>query len=103
MGQKIRRIGLSLICQKYLWTLIAFITIVGFLDPNSFWQRYKLYAQNEALKLEIKKYEERYERDTKELNELENNPEAVERVARVNLYMKTADEDVYVIDDSTTP
>lgn len=103
MGQKIRRIGLSLIRQKYLWMLIAFITIVGFLDPNSFWQRYKLYAQNEALKLEIKKYEERYERDTKELNELENNPEAVERVARVNLYMKTADEDVYVIDDSTTP
>ena len=30
--------------------------------------------------------------------ELESNPEAVERVARVDLYMKTANEDVYVLE-----
>ena len=58
-------------------------------------------AQNEQLRDEIKTYEERYQADSRELNELEHNPEAVERVARVNLYMKTANEDVYVIENES--
>lgn len=100
MGKKLKNLGLCIIRQKYLWTILAFVAIVGFIDTNSFWKRYKLHAQNEALKVEIRKFEEKYAQDTKELNELENNPEAVERVARVNLYMKTPDEDVYIIDDT---
>lgn len=98
MGQKIKRLTLALIHQKYLWTIVLFIAIAGFLDDNSFWRRYQLHQQNNELREEIKKYEDRYNADTKELHELEGNPEAVERVARVNLLMKTADEDVYIIE-----
>lgn len=98
MGQKIKRFGLCLIRQKYLWTILAFIAIVGFIDPNSFWQRYQLHQQNEALRAEIKSYEDSYNADTRELQELERSQEALERVARVNFHMKTADEDVYVIE-----
>ena len=83
--------------QKYLWTIVAFIVYVGFIDPNSFWRRYELHQQNNELREEIKRFEEKYEADTKEYNELKFSPEAVERVARVNLYMKTEDEDVYII------
>lgn len=101
MAKKIKRICLSLIHKKYLWTIIFFIVVVGFLDPNSFWHRYEIHQQNELLRKEIKNYEERYNTDTRELNDLEHNPEAVERVARVNLYMKTANEDVYVIDNES--
>ena len=43
-------------------------------------------------------YEEKKKKATQELNALENSQEAVERVARVNLYMKNADEDVYVVE-----
>lgn len=100
MGKKLKRIGLSIIRQKYLWTIVAFIAVVGFIDPNSFWERYKMYTHNQMLKEEIRGYEEAYARDTKALYELDHNPEAVERVARVNLYMKTADEDVYVIEET---
>lgn len=96
---KLKNIALSIINQKYLWTIVAFIALVGFLDPNSFWQRYRLYRQNQELSEEISKYEQKYNEDSKQLHELEHNPEAVERVARVNLYMKTADEDVYVIEN----
>lgn len=98
MGKKLKRFGLALVRQKYLWTIVAFIAIVGFLDPHSFWHRHELHQQNNALREEIKAYEAAYEADTKELRELERSPEAVERVARVDLYMKTADEDVYVIE-----
>ena len=98
MGQKLKRAVLLVIRQKYLWTILAFIAIVGFLDPNSFWRLFELRRQNAALRAEIAQYEDRYNADTQALHDLMNNPEAVERVARVNLNMKTADEDVYVIE-----
>lgn len=99
MGQKLKRLGISIIRKKFLWTFVAFVAIVGFIDPNSFLHRYELHSHNEELRKEIKKFEDRYNQDTRELYELDNNPEAVIRVARVNLYMKTAEEDVYVIED----
>lgn len=102
MGQTIKRVCISIFHKKYLWTIVAFAAIVGFLDPNSFWHRYEIHQQNEALRSEIKGFEDRYNADTHELNELEHNPEAVERVARVDLFMKTANEDVYVIDSTAT-
>ena len=102
MGQTIKRVCISIFHKKYLWTIVAFAVIVGFLDPNSFWHRYEIHQQNEALRSEIKAFEDRYNADTQELNELEHNPEAVERVARVDLFMKTANEDVYVIDSTAT-
>lgn len=98
MGHKLKRAVLLVIRQKYLWTILAFIAIVGFLDPNSFWRLFELRRQNAALRAEIAEYEDRYNADTQALHDLMNNPEAVERVARVNLNMKTADEDVYVIE-----
>ena len=98
MGHKLKRAVLLVIRQKYLWTILAFIAIVGFLDPNSFWRLFELRRQNAALRAEIAEYESRYNADTQALHDLMNNPEAVERVARVNLNMKTADEDVYVIE-----
>ncbi len=98
MGKQIRRIGLAILRQKYFWTILFFVAWVGFFDDNSYYHRYELDAQNEALRADIRQYEERYNSDTRELNDLQRNPEAVERVARVNLLMKTADEDVYVIE-----
>ncbi len=99
MGKAIHYIGRSIVRHRYLWVIVFFIVVVGFLDPNSFWHRYEIQSQNDDLRTEIKKYEERYAADTHELNELDNDPEAIERVARVNLYMKTADEDVYIINN----
>lgn len=98
MGQKLKKFGLTLLRQKYLWSIIIFILVVGCLDPNSYWHRYELHLQNVELRKEIQMYEEQYEKATQELNALENSQEAVERVARVNLYMKNADEDVYVVE-----
>ena len=98
MGQKLKRFGLTLIRQKYLWTILVFIAVVGFLDPNSICHLYQLRQQNQALRDEIAVSVQKYNVDTEALNDLLNSPEAVERVARVNLYMRTPDEDVYVIE-----
>lgn len=100
MGLKLKHAVRAVWHHKYLWTLAAFLIIAGILDTNSFWIRYKLHKNNEKLKAEIQEYDEKYARDSRELAELQSCPEAVEKVARVRLFMKTADEDVYVIDET---
>ena len=99
MRKILKRIGFSLLHKKYLWTILAFVGIVGFLDPNSFWHRHQIRMQNDELREEITAYRTQYNNDTRELRELQRSPEALERAARVNLYMKTADEDIYVIEN----
>ncbi|MBO5134037.1 MAG: septum formation initiator family protein [Bacteroidaceae bacterium] len=98
MGVKNKLSILKFWRHKYFWATVLFIVILGFLDPNSLLQRYRLYQQNQALREEIAFYEEKYQRDTRELQELETNPEAVEKVARVHLFMKTENEDVYILE-----
>lgn len=101
MGHKLYLFCRNLLRKKYLWTIVAFIVIAGFVDSNSFWHRYQIKLQNDALRQEIAAYKAQYNADTHELNDIEHNPDAVERVARVNLYMKTANEDVYIIESDT--
>ncbi len=98
MGEKFKKIGKYIARHKYLCVILIFLVVVGFLDSNSFLYRYELYCHNEALRKEILKYEEIYAQDTRKLQELENNPMAVERVARMHLFMKTANEDVYILE-----
>ena len=98
MRKRVKTILLSIVRKKFLWTILAFVLIVGFLDANSFWNNYKLQQENTRLQNEITLYEQHYATSTQELKELQSSPEAIERVARVNLYMKTANEDIYVIE-----
>ena len=98
MGENKIKLKLGIWRNKYFWATVLFVAIIGFLHPNSLLQRYRLSRQNNALREEIAFYEEKYQRDTRELQELETNPEAVEKVARVHLFMKTENEDVYVLE-----
>ena len=55
-------------------------------------------ASNETLREDIRRYEQQYAADARTLYELHTDPAAVEKVARVHLFMKTDNEDVYVIE-----
>lgn len=98
MGKKIKSFWHIIARNKYLCVIIIFIAVAGFLDTNSFWARYQLHKENEALRSEIKRFEEQYARDRKQLNSLNTDPEAVERVARMSLKMSKPNEDVYVFE-----
>lgn len=99
MGKRLRGLSRFLTRHRYLCVISFFIIVVGFLDTNSFLARYRLHEENEALRQEIKRYEQKFQHDSHELNSLKNDQEAIERVARVRLFMKTADEDVYVFEE----
>ena len=83
---------------KYIWTFLLFALIIGVLDTNSLWRRYNIRQENDALRAEIEAYEEQFEADKRELRALQNDPEVVEEVARMRLFMKKPDEDVYIIE-----
>lgn len=84
--------------HKYLWTTLFFIVVVGFVAPNSYWQRHELNKQRNELKREIKKYRDAYEREQAQINLLKNNPQNITRMARERYLMKRPNEDVYLIE-----
>ena len=91
----------SFICRrKYLITVVAFAVIIGFLDENSLFRRLAYEREISQLKEEIEKYRADYEENTKRLNELNSNPDAIEQVAREKYLMKKPTEDIYVFEDN---
>ena len=91
----------SFICRrKYLITVVAFAVIIGFLDENSLFRRLAYEREISQLKEEVEKYRADYEENTKRLNELNSNPDAIEQVAREKHLMKKPNEDIYVFEDN---
>ena len=91
----------SFICRrKYLITVVAFAVIIGFLDENSLFRRLAYEREISQLKEEIEKYRADYEENTKRLNELNSNPDAIEQVAREKYLMKKPNENIYVFEDN---
>ena len=89
--------------HKYLAVILFFALMVGFVDENSFWSRRQRLQEIDALKAEMREYQNRYDQDSKALDELEDNPEAVVRTAREQYFMKYPNEDVYVfLDEAQT-
>lgn len=84
---------------KYVITIVIGIVVVGFIDDNSFMRRIQLENQISDLKAEIEIYAEQKEQTLKKLNELNTDPKAYGRVARELYFMKTADEDIFVLSD----
>ena len=86
--------------HKYMITIGVFAIIIGFLDENSLLRRFKYEREISQLKDEIEKYRADYEENTKRLNELNSNPDAIEQVAREKYLMKKPNEDIYVFEEN---
>lgn len=84
-------------CRSLLAT-VFFVVVVGFVDDNSVVNLLKQWQVNSELRAEIDHYEQEYSEANTRLRHLANSQEAVEEVARVNLLMKSEDEDVYLIE-----
>lgn len=85
--------------NKYWLVLIIGIVIVGFVDENSFLKRIQYSMQKNELEEQIKEYNTQYARDKEQLRQLGRNPEMVRKIARERYFMKTDDEDIFVLTD----
>ena len=79
-----------------LTTKSAFIAIVGFIDENSYVRRLRNKREISRLENEIRKYREEYNESTRLLNELEEDPTAIEKIAREKYFMKKPNEDIFI-------
>ena len=55
--------------HKYFWAIAIFVAVVGFLDPNSFWNRRLHKERISELKADISRYQHMYAEDTRRLRE----------------------------------
>lgn len=81
---------------KYWAALLIFLLILGVLDENSLWSRYERRMEINNLKREIAKYQQQYDDEKEQLQQLENSREMVEKMARERYRMKRDNEDVFV-------
>lgn len=84
---------------KYLIVVIVGVAVVGFIDEDSFMKRVQLELEISDLKSSIKKYKEMNERTSKQLQSLDKDSTAIEKIARERYFMKADDEDIYVLSD----
>lgn len=84
---------------KYLLTFVVFAWLICFVGENSLINRYEQKKEISRLKSEIDEYNRIFENDKETLNRLKSDPEAIKEVARELYYMKTEDEDIYVVKD----
>ena len=87
---------------KYAVAFLVFMVIIGVVDENSLLVRYQRRVDIGNLKREINKYQQQYDDESARLQSLMTDPSAVEKLAREKYLMKRADEDVFVIADSTS-
>lgn len=99
MGKKLNLFWTILSRYKYIIVIVLGVLIVGFLDENSFVQRVKYDLQISELKEQIAAYDKKHEQEAAALHELKRNPKAIEKIAREKYFMKTDDEDVFVLSD----
>lgn len=86
--------------NKYILTLLFFAVWMVFFDDRDIITTHFRYKK-ELRNLENSKtyYQEQIAETRKELEQLKNDPQTLERYARERYRMKRAEEDLYIIED----
>lgn len=84
---------------KYIVVCLIGVALIGFVGSNSILGHFQNKARISELKEEIDYYEGEYRRDQNQIHQLQSNSKAMEKVARERFFMKTADEDIFVLSD----
>ena len=79
-------------------TLLA-VLLIGFIDENSVWHHFKNQELIEELEQDIQRQKDQYNQDNAKIKKLSSDPKAIEKIARERYFMKTDDEDIFVLSD----
>ena len=97
--KNLQSIWLFLLQHKYILVTVIFLLIIGVLDENNLVRRAMHRREIASLKAEIERYHKQFQEDTRRLEELVSNPEAIEKIARERYLMKTQDEDIFIFEE----
>ena len=94
-----RSIKYFLFKLKYVFAFLLFAVAITFFGESSLINRYAQQQEINKLKSDIDTYQRKFNQDKAMLNSLKTDPEALKQIARERYYMKTPDEDIFVIED----
>src|ERR1700749_1368212 len=89
---------LNLFKNKYFLVTAAFAVWMIFFDKNDLFSQYEYHQQVSKLKQERDFYKKETSKVSKDLDELNSNPQKLEKFAREKYLMKKDDEDVFVVE-----
>ena len=98
MELNIRQLFSTSKAKWYIATIIFLIAII-FSGEARLIDRFQQRREISRLKGEIRKYKDTFEKDKATLERLKNDPEAIVEVARERYYMKTEDEDIFILEE----
>lgn len=84
--------------NPYLLVGVVFVIWMLFFDQNSYLMHKSLGEDLEELETDKAFYQEKIDKESTRLQEIESNPEEYEKMAREKFYMKRENEDIYVIE-----
>jgi cell division protein FtsB len=84
---------------KYALVTLVAVILIGFVDENSVWHHFQNKQKISELQDEIKQYLDEHQRNKEQIEKLESNPKAIEKIARERYFMKADDEDIFVLGD----
>lgn len=89
---------MKLLTNKYFIALAVFLGLMFFFDSrNDVISQYERRAELKKLQKSKAYYEEEIEKTRKDLIELQNNTDALEKVAREKFKMKKPNEDIFLV------
>ena len=83
--------------NRYFILTVAFGVWMFFFDQNSFFVHKELDKQIKLLEVDESYYQDHLNSETEKLNQLDNNPAEIERIAREKHFLKKDDEDIFII------
>lgn len=87
--------------NKYLIASVFFLVWMLFFDQRDYFQIKERQAELDKLEAKKSYYVHEIEKTKKELQDLQNNPAALEKFARERYLMKKSGEDIYIVEDSS--
>lgn len=84
---------------KYLLAFAIFVLSIGFIGEHCIKERIKRKYDISELQTKIADLQSTFHEDNVVLERLKNDPEEVRRIAREKYYMKSENEDVFIIED----
>ncbi|MFN4300201.1 MAG: FtsB family cell division protein [Thermaurantimonas sp.] len=84
--------------NRYVLSGVLFLIWMLFLDTHSLKIHYKLYKEIQQTRRAIDFYKSEIEKDKKLIQQLESNPDMLERFAREQYYFKKPNEAIFIVE-----
>ena len=84
---------------KYILVTVIAVALIGFVDENSIMHHLGNQQRIGELEDEIRQYSNLHEQNMERIRLIDKDPKAMEKIARERYFMKTDDEDIFVLSD----